>query len=216
MMKGDKSKSIAYSPLSLREDPISDRASEYYTHFSAIRTSNRRGQMRYRCRTCLHEFECSGKMRRIQHILGHDLSISKERNVRSCPVPHSPLKNDLLQQYLSTVDDRADLSRPKRATRKGRAIISPLTSQSDDSNDLSLPELVLPSLKRTSSFPLLCFDALSALNTHSQANQVLMEFFQKYNIPLEAVEQPQFQHFVESIYATDENYYPSINVAFAE
>lgn len=76
---------------------ISNNPEKFHSHFIKLRSPNRKGQTRYRCVTCSHEFECTGKLRLIQHILGSAYSGNQSKNVRSCPMPYLPLKEALLK-----------------------------------------------------------------------------------------------------------------------
>jgi hypothetical protein len=91
------SSSGTIQPFSLPQQPpvISNNAEKFHSHFIKMRSPNRKGQTRYKCNTCGHEFECTGKLRLIQHILGAAYSGNQSKNVRSCPSPYLPLKEAL-------------------------------------------------------------------------------------------------------------------------
>jgi hypothetical protein len=80
---------------------ISEDPNKFGTHFIRTTKPNKKGQTRYQCLTCSHEFTCSGKKRRIQHIIGKEFCLGKERNVSPCPNPYLPLKANLLKIYNS-------------------------------------------------------------------------------------------------------------------
>jgi hypothetical protein len=66
------------------------------SHFQLIREPDRRGQARYKCLTCSHEFECSGRGRLYQHILGRSWDTVR-KNAKSCPSPYEPLRLNLVE-----------------------------------------------------------------------------------------------------------------------
>jgi hypothetical protein len=78
---------------------VSEDPKYFASHFIRLTKPNKKGQTRYRCVMCQHEFTCSGRKRRIQHILGKDYCIGKERNVSPCENPFLPLKENLLKMY---------------------------------------------------------------------------------------------------------------------
>lgn len=90
---------------------ISDDPDDYHSHFTQLTAKTSKGQARYRCVTCGHEFSCSGKRRKLQHILGRDFLLGKckNRNVVPCPSPHEPLKRALLE--LCKLEGNESLSR---------------------------------------------------------------------------------------------------------
>lgn len=81
------------SPRSLPK--IADEASKVKTHFEILSIPTRKGQARYRCIKCSHEFECTGRNRLIQHIIG--TPGKNRKNVKICPDPHVPMKLNLLK-----------------------------------------------------------------------------------------------------------------------
>lgn len=88
-----------FHPAVYTQPMISDDPVLFQSHFIRLKVSNRKGQARYRCVTCSHEFECTGKLRLVQHILGRSYTGSQSRNVKYCPNPHLPLKNALLLKH---------------------------------------------------------------------------------------------------------------------
>jgi hypothetical protein len=151
---------------------ISSLPDKYYTHFIQIVPPNKKGQARFSCRTCSHEFTCSGKRRRIQHILGKDYCLGKERNVVPCTKPFLPLKQALLEHHMSLepkyppfITSSPDLSSRSSATEDEMEPISldlrnsePSVSDEmiiEDEEFLALISEMLPPSKRerTSSFP---------------------------------------------------------------
>lgn len=94
--------SLEISTVKISEDP-----DDYHSHFVQLTPKTNKGQARYRCVTCGHEFSCSGKRRKLQHILGKDLLIGncKNRNVVPCKKPYEPLKRNLLK---TCVTDKAN------------------------------------------------------------------------------------------------------------
>jgi hypothetical protein len=78
---------------------ISSDPEKLHSHFIKLRNPDRKGQSRYRCVTCCHEFECTGKLRLIQHVLGSTYSDKQKKNVRSCPRPYTPLKEAMGKIY---------------------------------------------------------------------------------------------------------------------
>jgi hypothetical protein len=214
---------------------ISDTPEEYYTHYIKLKPSSRKGQTRFRCKTCLHEFECSGKVRRLQHILGNDFSLSKERNVRCCPVPYQPLKSALLAVYRGDVQE-PEPSLQSLSTDSSRSILVPslcTTREDCDSPDISTDEVCSPfagkiptifnslssSLDEDDDFcsspSSLSSDPSPMFTSHQnqnavRVNQVLSKFLSAYKIPITAVEEPLFTNFIQVICATtDSDYRPS-------
>ncbi len=221
---------------------ISNNSEEYYTHFTKLKPSSRKGQTRYRCKTCLHEFECSGKIRRIQHILGNDLIIAKEKNVRSCPKPHEPLKAALLDLYRSlsgkvyaapplipppvpTIEVPPpnpfplQMTMTTEMTNESPSWQGNLISSSGSIDTVEDPWIdnqsqlnVIPHI--TSSDSLLTYPTLdlyaSQQANFEQANQALLRFLYKYDLPLSAMEDPIFTNFIEAVASTDEHYEPSM------
>ena len=88
---------IPIEPMST--DTISNDPSQVGSHFIQLRDRNKKGQTRFRCKTCGHEFTCSGKKRLIQHIIGKEYLIGKQRNISPCENPYLPLKEALLQKH---------------------------------------------------------------------------------------------------------------------
>ncbi len=86
-----------FHPSVFQQQVISNNPEKFHSHFIKLRSPNRKGQTRYRCVTCSHEFECTGKLRLIQHILGAAYTGNQSKNVRSCPMPYQPLKDALLK-----------------------------------------------------------------------------------------------------------------------
>lgn len=196
------------------ESPISSKPEEYFTHFTKLMTSNKRGQTRYRCRTCLHEFECSGKIRRIQHILGNDLYISKEKNVRSCPNPYLPLKHALLELYRSATGEETYNKNRKPVTPK----ITPTTSA--DTMDASADHVVVDARMFSSLSPLdfgshsssNSFHSMNHLLGEAYANQLIYKFLSRYNLPVTIVGDPIFQNFIDAITSTGPEYRPHLGI----
>jgi hypothetical protein len=95
----------AASPVSLLiptpENPpvISPNANEVHTHFARVSSSGKKGQTRYRCLTCGHSFECSGRKRLIQHIIGYSHIKTQYKTVRSCTRPNLPLQQNLMKLF---------------------------------------------------------------------------------------------------------------------
>lgn len=75
---------------------ISAEPKSIKTHFTVVNIPNRRGQARYRCLRCNHEFECSGRSRLIHHVAGVSPSGSQIKHVRACSNPYEPLRLALL------------------------------------------------------------------------------------------------------------------------
>jgi hypothetical protein len=151
---------------------ISSLPDKYYTHFIQIIAPNKKGQARFSCRTCSHEFTCSGKRRRIQHILGKDYCLGKERNVVPCPKPFLPLKQALLELHMSLepkyppfVTSSPDLSSHSSASgdemeplsldlRSREPSVSEMIADEDEEFLALISEMLPPSKReRTSSFP---------------------------------------------------------------
>jgi hypothetical protein len=114
------SSSGTIQPFTLPQQPpvISNNAEKFHSHFIKMRSPNRKGQTRYKCVTCGHEFECTGKLRLIQHILGAAYSGNQSKNVRSCPQPYLPLKEALYkihggQQQSTASSDSSQPNTPK-------------------------------------------------------------------------------------------------------
>eukprot|EP01040_Poterioochromonas_malhamensis_P000912 gene912-967_t len=82
----------------------------FETHFIQLTKRKNKGQAKYRCRMCNHEFTCCGKRRRLQHILGDDLVLGKTKNVINCRCPYLPLKNALIQAYQANGTKRQIIS----------------------------------------------------------------------------------------------------------
>ncbi len=74
--------------------------SEVKSHFTIVEQANRKGQARYRCIMCHHEFSCTGKLRLVQHIVGIEFAGSNFKNVKACPNPFMPLKQALLKKRM--------------------------------------------------------------------------------------------------------------------
>ena len=87
--------------LLLMQSMISDDPLEVRTHYIMVTTPNFRGQARYKCLKCAHEFECTGRSRLIHHITGTPTNGANSRYVRYCPHPHEPLKQNLLKELES-------------------------------------------------------------------------------------------------------------------
>ena len=77
---------------------ISDLPDGIKTHFVQVCTPNQKGQARYRCLKCSHEFECSGRNRLIHHVAGISPNGSPTRHVKACPNPHRPLQDSLIEK----------------------------------------------------------------------------------------------------------------------
>lgn len=77
---------------------ISADPKDVKTHFTVVQVSKpSRGQTRYQCLRCNHEFECCGLGRLIQHVTGVRPLQSKTRDVRPCTNPYHPLRLNLLE-----------------------------------------------------------------------------------------------------------------------
>lgn len=77
---------------------ISSNPKDVKTHFTVVQVSKpMRGQTRYRCLRCQHEFECCGLGRLVQHITGTRPTPTKTRDVKACPNPYRPLRDSLLE-----------------------------------------------------------------------------------------------------------------------
>lgn len=75
---------------------ISSDPDHIKSHFAVIDHSHK-GQVRYRCLTCSHEFSCNGRNRLIHHLTGMSPS-GAAKHVKPCPNPHQPLKDALINQ----------------------------------------------------------------------------------------------------------------------
>jgi transcription elongation factor Elf1 len=111
------------SPVSLLiptpENPpvISPNANEVHTHFARVSSSGKKGQTRYRCLTCGHSFECSGRKRLIQHIIGYSHIKTQYKTVRSCTRPNLPLQQNLMKLFPR--QEREDGRKRRRMNAEG-------------------------------------------------------------------------------------------------
>lgn len=80
-------------------EAISSEADDYLSHFHCLSMKNEKGQARYRCVTCHHEFESSTKIRLIRHIIGYCDRPGVYMGVRSCSKPHLGLQENLQKLY---------------------------------------------------------------------------------------------------------------------
>lgn len=69
----------------------------YLDHFLQLEKRNAKGYTTFRCLSCQHTFRCSGKRRLIQHIIGKDYCLGKDRNIIPCPNPNPTIKAKLLE-----------------------------------------------------------------------------------------------------------------------
>eukprot|EP01040_Poterioochromonas_malhamensis_P015271 gene15271-17071_t len=106
---------------------IADEASKVKTHFEILSIPTRKGQARYRCIKCFHEFECTGRNRLIQHIIG--TPGKNRKNVKICPDPHIPMKLNLFKSYQIQEEMKAEQAK----TLLGKRIL-------EGSNPTSFPD----------------------------------------------------------------------------
>lgn len=121
---------------------ISSDPNDVKSHFFLINQPSRHGQARYRCRTCRHEFECSGRSRLIHHVTGMNPDGTPVKHVRSCPSPFPPLREALIQQLgqkLPQQESAATVLAKRKFSSGSRAIPS-----------ISLPPAVSPVKTRRS------------------------------------------------------------------
>lgn len=120
----------------------------YVSQFEQVTARDRKGLAIFRCLNCGHSFTCSGKRRRIQHILGKDRVLGKSANIIPCPNPDMNIKKSLLDHYYAME------CRDKEAKRLGKAASwmvkqaevrikdETTSSESSDFEVSSSPELV--------------------------------------------------------------------------
>lgn len=77
-------------------------------HFLQLEKRNPKGYTTFRCIYCQHTFRCAGKRRLLQHILGRDYRLGKDRNIIPCPNPNLTIKSKILSDILSTSEERTD------------------------------------------------------------------------------------------------------------
>lgn len=104
--------------------PISDEPSQIHSHFVRVSEANRKGQARFKCVKCDHAFECSGRKRLIQHILGYSHQANRYKNVRACPNPHQPLKDALMAIYPRHICSDGEKKRRRRRRKEGGTVSS--------------------------------------------------------------------------------------------
>lgn len=79
--------------------PISSDPEGLYSHFIRLTKPSKKGQSRFRCVTCGHEFESSGRKRPIQHIIGYSFKPGLMKSVKTCLKPFQPLKDNLMKMF---------------------------------------------------------------------------------------------------------------------
>lgn len=235
------------------------------THFIQLTKRKIKGQAKYQCRMCMHEFTCCGKRRRLQHILGDDLVLGKTKNVINCRTPYLPLKHALIQTYQKKLPQLKDDDDEEESGKEGEKrkrnhrseghfedLIPNLhfnsTDDGDESHDSSMSEgmhdPISSSLstspsgddmkfipKRIKKGPRsaedtynsnlaasndsamsistdpgislkpkpLSAESVSNYNNRVHLNRAILNFFFIYRIPLSAVENQDFQEFMNAV-----------------
>jgi hypothetical protein len=205
---------------------------DYRSHVTVLDKPDKKGKTRYCCVTCGHQFTCSGRRRIIQHIIGRDYCLGKERNIVPCPKPLGHLKEALLAGYLQKDKDTEQnllLSPCQEKLMVGKYdVIETVDAVSSVSSSFHSSSVTSDSTLCNEFFSeLFDWDIIDSMfSSDKEDEQVssrpcnqsmiqfersVLNFFSVYNIPYSAIHDPFFLHFVDVIQTcTDSLYTPFI------
>lgn len=209
----------------LASEPISDNPAKIHSHFCRVSEANRKGQARFQCVKCGHEFECSGRKRLIQHIIGYSHQANRYKNVRACSNPHIPLKEALMTLYPKHVVPDGEKKRRRRrkkeelftakmvAEMRAKGVFGDSVLFDDfypDSKRRAGVETNSPMSLALPSFLLPPTDNSPPNAKHYFANQTLYQLLASHGLSVSLVDDPLFVEFLNAVRLAGDDYCPTM------